>query len=64
MARLLEIKPDIRPYLAALIVRAVQRAGDRLIVPSTLPIEKMTEEDFDYYQLGLAARSYNAYGVL
>jgi hypothetical protein len=36
MARLVEIEPDIRPYLASLIVRAVYRAGDNLVVPRNL----------------------------
>ena len=38
MARLVEIEPDIRPYLASLIVRAVYRAGDNLVVPRNLRI--------------------------
>ena len=49
MARLLEIEPDIRPYLASLVVRAVHRAGDALTVPMNLRVDRLTEEEFDSY---------------
>ena len=34
------------------------------MVPRSLTVEHMTDEEFDQHQLGLAARSYNAYGAL
>lgn len=64
MARLVEIEPDIRPYLASMIVRAIHRAGDALVVPSNLRITTLAEDEFDQYQLGLAAKSYDMYGAL
>ena len=61
---LIELEPDIRPYLAAMIVRAVHRAGDALIVPRNLRISTMADDEFDQYQLSLAAKTYNMYGAL
>jgi hypothetical protein len=49
MSRLVEIEPDIRPYLASLIVRAVHKAGDALVVPRNLRIQSLAEEEFDQY---------------
>ena len=34
------------------------------MVPRSLSVEYMMDEEFDQHQLGLAARSYNAYGAL
>jgi hypothetical protein len=39
MSRLLEIEPEIRPYLATLVVRAIHRAKGKLYVPEKLDIE-------------------------
>lgn len=64
MSRLVEIEPDIRPYLASLIVRAVYYANDALVVPSNLRLQQLSDAEFDAYQLGLAAKTYNAYGAL
>ena len=64
MSRLIELEPDIRPYLAAMIVRAVHRAGDALIVPRNLRISTMADDEFDQYQFSLAAKTYNMYGAL
>ena len=64
MSRLIKLEPDIRPYLAAMIVRAVHRAGDALIVPRNLRISTMADDEFDQYQLSLAAKTYNMYGAL
>ena len=64
MARLVEIEHDIRPYLASMIVRAVHRAGDALVVPHSLRISALADDEFDQYQLGLAAKSYGMYGAL
>ena len=33
MLRLIKLEPDIRPYLASMIVRAIYNAGDALMVP-------------------------------
>ena len=47
-----------------MIVWAVHRAGDALIVPRNLRISTMADDKFDQYQLSLAARTYNMYGAL
>lgn len=64
MSRLLEIEHDIRPYLASLIVRALHNAKDTLVIPRSLKVKEVSEEDFDKHQLQLAAKQYNMYGTL
>ena len=64
MSRLIEIEPDIRPYLATIVVRAVQRAGQALTVPEQLRLNIVTEKEYADHQLGLAAKTYNPYGAL
>ena len=64
MSRLVEIEPDIRPYIAAMIVKAVQCAGDALVVPTSLWIQAMADDEFNQYQLNLAAKTYDMYGAL
>ena len=64
MSRLLEIEPEIRPYLATLVVRAVHRAQDTLCIPQDLDVRRLSDSEFEKYQLGLAAKTYNHYGAL
>jgi len=47
MARLVEIEPDIRPYLASLIVRAMYRANDTLVIPRNLRLTQLADDEFD-----------------
>lgn len=42
LTRLLEMDRTVRPYLAALMVAALEAAGDKLVVPDTLELQKMT----------------------
>jgi hypothetical protein len=42
LSRLLELEPDIRRYLAVILVDAVLRAGDTLIIPEGLTRREVT----------------------
>ena len=64
LTRLLEVEPDMRPYLASIIVRAVQKAGDSLVIPASLNVQRVSDDEFECNQLHLAARTYNMYGAL
>ena len=64
LGRLVEIEPAVRPYLASLLVAAVDKAGEVLTVPTSLQIDKVTQEDFEAHLLKLAASNYPHYGML
>jgi hypothetical protein len=49
MSRLLEIEPEIRPYLATLVVRAIHRARGTLYVPEGLDVEELAQQEFEDY---------------
>lgn len=44
LTKLVALDGDVRPYLAALMVAALHRAKDKLVVPHDLEIEKVTRE--------------------
>ena len=64
LGRLVEIEPAVRPYLASLLVAAVDKAGKVLRVPMSLKLEQVTQEDFENHLLQLAAANYPHYGML
>lgn len=64
MGRLVEIEPDLRPYLAAIIVAALQKAGDKLVVPQDLQCSRVSQEDFETHLTRLATQQYPTYGIL
>ena len=44
LTKLVALDGDIRPYLASLMVAALHRAGDKLVVPQEMEIKKVTRE--------------------
>lgn len=36
LGRLVEVEPDIRPYLGSLLIWAIAKAGDKLVIPEGL----------------------------
>ena len=44
LTKLVQLDGDVRPYLAALMIAALNKAGDELVVPDTLRIRRLTEE--------------------
>jgi hypothetical protein len=47
LTKIAALESDIRPYLAALMVAALYRAKDNLVVPNDLEIQKVTRDQFD-----------------
>ena len=64
LGRLLQTEPDIRPYLAAIIVAALQRAREAITVPFGVKINEVTQEEFDKHLMELATKTYPTYGIL
>ena len=44
LTKLVALDGDVRPYLAALMVAALHRAKDKLVVPDDMEIQKVTRE--------------------
>ncbi len=44
LTKLVQLDGDIRPYLASLMIAALNKAGDELVIPDTLRIKRLTEE--------------------
>ena len=44
LTKLVALDGDVHPYMAALMVSALHRAGDELIVPDSMKLRKITEE--------------------
>ncbi len=55
---------DVRPYLASLMVSALHRAGDELIVPQGLKLKHITEKEFENMLKQEAGRAYDNYGMI
>lgn len=47
LTKLVALDSDICPYLAVLMVAALHRAKNKLVVPNDLEILKLTQEQFD-----------------
>lgn len=64
LTKLVQLDGDVRPYLASLMIAALHKAGEELVVPDTLTIRKVTEEAFDNLLKADAGKSYNNYGLI
>ena len=64
LTKLVELDGDVRPYLAALMVATLARAGKTLVVPEGTHISTMTREAFDNMLLKEAGRNYDNYGLV
>ena len=64
LTKLAELDGDVRPYLAALMVAALVRVGETLVVPEGTRISTMTREAFDNMLLKEAGRNYDNYGLV
>ena len=47
VGKLVELDADIRPYLASLMVAAMHKAGDTLVVPDDLNVRPITIKNFE-----------------
>ena len=64
LTKLIELDADIRPYLASLMVAAMHKAGDTIVVPTDLKIRPITTENFEALLQSQAGESYDNYGRL
>jgi hypothetical protein len=64
MSKLVTLEPDVRLYLACVLVDALQRAGEALVVPDTLQLQRVTKGEWDQFRLEAAGRNYEAYGII
>ena len=54
----------MRPYLASLMIAALNKAGDKLVIPDTLRIKMITEEAFNNLLKAEAGKTYDNYGTI
>jgi hypothetical protein len=47
LTKMVTIYADVRPYLASLLVAAMYRAGDELVIPADLKLKQITEDTFE-----------------
>ena len=64
LTKLVVLDGDVRPYLATLMVAALARAGETLVVPEGTCISTMTREAFDNMFLKEAGHNYDNYGLV
>ena len=64
LTKLVELDGDVCPYLAALMVATLARAGETLVVPEGTHISMMTREAFDNMLLKEASHNYDNYGLV
>ena len=64
LTKLVELDGDVCPYLAALMVAALARVGETLVVPEGTRISTMTREAFDNMLLKEASHNYDNYGLV
>ena len=64
MSHLSKIHEDFRAVLATLGVAAMQEAGQPLVVPTDLVIDRKDPKEFQDYWLSKATKTYDTYGTL
>ena len=64
LTKLVELDDDVHPYLAALMVAALARAGRTLVAPGGTCITMMTREAFNNMLLKEAGRNYDNYRLV
>ena len=47
LTKLVQLDGDVRPYLASLMIAALHKAGDTLVIPDSMTIKKLTEKEFE-----------------
>ena len=64
LTKLVELDGDIHPYLTALMVAALVRAGETLVVPEGTRITTIMREAFKNMLLKEASHNYDNYGLV
>ena len=47
-----------------MLFRSLHKAGDALVVPDSMTIRKITEQEFDNLLVAEARKNYNNYGII
>ena len=63
MAMSLVMEPDVRAYLACVLVDAMVRCRETLRIPKGLAVEMLSPAEWARYRLESAGATYEAYGV-
>ena len=64
LTKLVELDEEVRPYLAALMVAAMAKAGKPLVVPQSLVVDRRTDQEFEAVLQAMAGQQYHHYGPL
>ena len=64
LTKLIELDGDVRPYLAALMVAAMHKADERLIVPEGFKVREIAQEQFENMLAKTAGQQYENYGAI
>ena len=62
--RLIQIEPEIRPYLATLLLSTMAEAKERIPIPARLAYDVISDAEFDQHLLAMATKNYPNYGLL
>lgn len=47
ITKLVALDAEVRPYLASLMISAIHRAGDALVIPEDMKLKRVTVEQFN-----------------
>ena len=64
LTKLVQLDGDVRPYLASLMIAALHKAGDTLVIPDKMTIKRLTEEEFENLLKEEAGKTYDNYGTI
>ena len=64
MTKLIHMDSDIRPYLAALMIAALNYHGETLRIPDSLHFQVMPKDQWENMILKLSTKNYNQWGAV
>lgn len=64
LTKLVALDGDVRPYLASLMVSALHKAGDELVVPEDMKFRRVTLQQFQNMLDSDAGKAYDNYGMI
>lgn len=64
LTKLVSMDKDVRPYLASLMVSALHKAGDELVIPDDIKLRTVTTEEFNNLLMKSAGETYDNYGMI
>ena len=64
MTKLIHMDSDIRPYLAALMIAALNYHGETLRIPDSLYFQVMPKDQWENMILKMSTKNYNQWGAI